>query len=128
MFGIIGIKRRGAMEISFLTLPARFHILKKRFKAYEGCVFFQVKFHVNHDNLDYIYVFSGLFVDDKRDLHIKAVKIPEDMSNEAAMGFILHVVGLRNIFNLFKEDIFKMLELELDKHEYAHLRFVFLPV
>jgi hypothetical protein len=121
-------KKEGAMEISVLTLPARFHILKKRYKAFEGCIFVQVKFHVNHDKLDYVYVLSALFVDEKRDLRIKTVNIPEEMSDEAATGFILHGVGLRNLFNLFKEEIFEMLELELDKDEYAHLRFVFLPI
>jgi hypothetical protein len=47
------------MEISVLTLPARFYILKKRYTAFCRCIFVQNKSHINHDKLDDIYLFSG---------------------------------------------------------------------
>lgn len=116
------------MEILVSTLPARFQILNKTYKALDGWILVQIQFQVNHDNLDYIYILSGLFVDERHDLFIKTVNIPDGMSNEAALGFMQHGVGLLNVFNLFKEEIFEMLELELEKDEYAQLRFVFLPI
>lgn len=116
------------MEMLVGTLPAKFYILKKCYKAYNGCIFFQIRFRLFHDTLEYIYVFSGLFQEDRQELYIKPEKIPEDMETSTAVSFMQYTVGLINVFNLLKEEIYELVEDVLDKQEFGHLRFTFLPI
>jgi len=116
------------MELIIATLPTRFTILKKEYKAYDACIFLQVLFRVEHDSLEYIYTLSCLFQDDKEEvLFVKCNQRPEGMEESAAL-FLYDLIGARTVFNLFKEEIHDMLEPELQRHEYSYLRFVLLPV
>ena len=116
------------MKIKIGTLLARFYILKKKYWAYDGCIFWQVKFRFKHDLLEYIYVLSGLYREERKELYIKPEQVPEVMEISTAISFMQYTVGLVNLFNLFKEDIFLMLESQLEKPEFVHLRFVFLSI
>lgn len=117
------------MELLVGTLPALFSLIKKSYKAYDGCIFVQVRFKLEHDALEYIYVLSGLFDCEREEtFYLDCEYEPIDMDKSTALFLVQELVGLRNVFNLFKEEIYEMLQAELDKFEYAHLRFVFLPV
>lgn len=116
------------MRLFVQTLPADFTILKNSYRAFNGCIFFQVKFTVKHDTLDYIYTLKGEFDENRKTLMIVSDQRPKGMEISAAISFMQHAIGLKNLFNLFKEEIFKMVKDALDSPEYAHLRFVFLPI
>jgi hypothetical protein len=116
------------MRLMVLTLPADFYIVKKSYRAYNGCIFFQVEFAVNHDTLNYLYILDGIFEESNQKLMVKSEQRPEGMDVSAAISFMQYTVGLKNVFNLFKEEIFEMVQDILDNPEYAHLRYVFLPI
>jgi hypothetical protein len=116
------------MRLMVLSLPVDFSIIKKRYRAYNGCIFFQVKFNVNHDTLDYVFTLGGVFEEDSQKLMITSEQRPEEMEVSTAISFMQYTVGLKNVFNLFKEEIFEMVQDTLDDQQYAHLRYIFLPI
>lgn len=116
------------MRLIVSSLPADFSILKKVYKAINGRILFDVKFSVEHDTLEYVCTLNGLFEENRQELRIISEERPDGMEILSVIRFMQYNVGLKNIFNLFKEEIFEMVQDTLDDNAYAHLRYVLLPL
>jgi hypothetical protein len=120
------------MKMDVLDINGEVHLLDKKYQELDGFFIIQIKFklYINHWELHYIL--SILIKEPFIKLKDFSIKCVYSSSIEKSIVIrpeqMIEDYGLIKTFNWFKEVIFEMLEEELDKDDYSHLRLLLLPL
>lgn len=120
------------VEIKLNNLNANVILLDKHYRALKDFFLIQIKFQMFYDYRELRYNFSAIIREP--DLESATFSIECIYSkHHRPVEFIDHnqlleEYGLIRVFGWFKEEIFCMVETELERQDYAHFRFFFLPI
>jgi hypothetical protein len=123
------------LKLKYVDEPVTFEYLTGKYCTFEDCIVLQIRFKMRIYGVSNILQMNAFIMSpviNDKDIQVEVIDNNISMSSRIKDDYYINEIiethGKKNVFDIFKEAIFDLLEPELERIELAPYRFTLLPI